>query len=49
MDTYLVTFKAEKSDTQYTLFVSALDYTKAYLEACYLLPFKSIIISLSKI
>ena len=49
MTTYIVTYITENSDTERTMFVSALDYTKAYLEACYLLPLKSIIINLLKI
>ena len=48
MDRYLVTYTHEKSDIVRTMIVTALDYTKAFLEATYSLPFKSIIINLIK-
>ena len=48
MERYLVTYTYENSDIVRTMIVTALDYTKAFLEATFSLPFKSNIINLTK-
>lgn len=49
MNTYLVEYTEDNGDTKKTMLVTALDYTKAYLNACFALPFMATIIELFKI
>ena len=48
METYMVEYTIDKR-TSMVKIVSAKDYTKAYLGACYELPLKSIILNVTKI
>lgn len=46
MNTYKVEYTTDNGRTRKTMQVTAADYTKAYLSACYALPFTAIIIEL---
>ena len=49
MNTYMVEYTTNKSTKRNTMLVTAVDYTKAYLSACYALPLGAIIAELFKI
>lgn len=49
MKTYLVEYTEDNGATIKTMFVSAADYTKAYISACIALPIETIIVSVTVI
>lgn len=49
MNTYTVEYSTDNGATRGSMTVNALDYTKAYLAACYALPHGAAIISVKKL
>lgn len=49
MYTYMVEYTEDNGETLKAMLVSALDYTKAYLSACFALPITAIITEVFKI
>ena len=49
MSTYKVEYTMDIGTTTHVMTVRAMDYTKAYLSACYALPFETIILTVSKV
>lgn len=49
MSTYMAEYTTDRGATTQVMFVSAKDYTKAYLSVCYALPVETIILTVFKI
>lgn len=48
MKTYMIEWTQDKCTNRKTLLVTAADYTKAYLKACFTLPFDAEIIEVTE-